>query len=343
MSIIHLSIDTKSLFFNIKNDNERGHTATVATPLKQGSAVRSELFEIEKIPEGINCFSKEDLVTQILSKSRASAKINRVCVFEKIAVNGIVLNGIPAFCIYIREETDPSNIHFGRQKLHYPMSLFFEDLNVEINNRAVLKAVSEHLHNYAFIVEAFEYCQETEIFNFNVTVVGESDIPYSKVFINRRGVGNKFVSHFYENSDVYDTEIIALREKLGYANVYPENFNEIMADNRKKAYLIVTDYLRSLGAENIRVLKAEYPYAIYDIEYTLAGFKRYLIVKYTATKSKYFSLSLPQIQFCNDFMYQAQVLLVTDILDQPKIHIYTLDDLNGLNKSINIITYEDRS
>ena len=175
--MIRLSIDTKSLYFNIKNDNERGHTATVATPLKQGSVERPELFEIERIPEGINCFSKEDLVSQILSKSRASAKINRVCVFERIAVNGTELSGVPAFCIYIREETDPSNIHFGRQKLHYPMSLVFEDLNAEINNRAVLKAVSEYLHNYAFIVEAFEYSQETEVLNFDVTIVGEFDIP----------------------------------------------------------------------------------------------------------------------------------------------------------------------
>ena len=36
MSIIRLPIDTKSLYFNIKNDNKTGHTATVATPLKQG-------------------------------------------------------------------------------------------------------------------------------------------------------------------------------------------------------------------------------------------------------------------------------------------------------------------
>ena len=150
MSMIRLSIDTKSLFFNIKNDNECGHTATVATPLKQGSVARPELFEIEKIPEGINCFSKEDLVSQILSKSRASAKINRVCVFEKIAVNGTELKDLPAFCMYIREETDPSNVHFGRQKLHYPMSLSFEDLNVDINNRAVLKAA--HLSGYKNVI-----------------------------------------------------------------------------------------------------------------------------------------------------------------------------------------------
>lgn len=342
MSLIRLSIDTKSLFFNIKNDNERGHTATVATPLKQGSVERPELFAVKEIPEGINCFSKEDLVTQILSKSRALAKINRICVFDKISVNGTLLNGVPAFCIYVREETDPENIHCGRQKLHYPMSLSFEDLNVEINNRMVLKAVSEQLHNYAFIVEAFEYCEETGVFNFDAMVVGESGIPYSKVFVNRRGAGNKFVSYFHENSDVYDSEIIALREKWGYENVSPENFNEIMEKNQQTAYQIAAEYLSKLGAENIRILKEEYPYAIYDLEYTLAGSKRYLIVKHTATKSKYFSLPLSKIQFCKDFDGQAQVLLVTDVNGEPKTHNYTIDELNRLDKSINSITYEDR-
>ena len=45
MSIIRLPIDTKSLYFNIKNDNETGHTATVATPLKQGASLHTELAE----------------------------------------------------------------------------------------------------------------------------------------------------------------------------------------------------------------------------------------------------------------------------------------------------------
>ena len=85
--------------------------------------------------------------------------------------------------MYIREETAPNNVHFGRQKLHYPTSLVFEDLDVYINNRSVVKAISEELCNYAFLVEAFED---------DATIVGENGIPYSKVFVNRRGVGNKF-------------------------------------------------------------------------------------------------------------------------------------------------------
>jgi hypothetical protein len=124
--------------------------------------------------------------------------------------------------------------------------------------------------------------------------------------------------------------------------VSPENFNEIMEKNKQIAYQIATEYLRGLGAENIRILKEEYPYAIYDLEYTLAGKKCYLIVKHTATKSKYFSLPLSKIQFCKDFDGRAQVLLVTDVNGEPKIHNYTIDELNGLDKSINSITYEDR-
>ena len=61
MSIIRLPIDTKSLYFNIKNDNETGHTATVATPLKQGASLHTELAEIYKIPENIDSINRENL------------------------------------------------------------------------------------------------------------------------------------------------------------------------------------------------------------------------------------------------------------------------------------------
>ena len=59
------------------------------------------------------------------------------------------------------------------------------------------------------------------------------------------------------------------------------------------AHSLAIDYLTSAGAENIRVLKEEYPYALYDIQYTENGARKYAIVKQTATKSKYFSLVFP--------------------------------------------------
>lgn len=342
MSCIRLPIDIKSLYFNIKNDNKTGHTATVATPLKQGASIHEELAQIVNIPENINIFSREDLISQILSKSRAQAKINGVYVFDRISVNGTLIDTDCSFCMYIREETDPSNVHFGRQKVHYPTSLIFEDIETNINNRNIIKAVSEHLHDYAFLVEAFEYDTQKQILNFDVTIVGENSIPYSKVFINKRGVGNKFTSHFTEASDVYDTEIISLREKRGYDAVNPENFNEVISENETLALDLVSDYLAGLGARDIRVLKEEYPYSLFDIQCIENGTRKYVIVKQTATKVKYFSLPLSKIQFCNDFSENALLLLVTDICGTPQIHRYTISDLNGLNKSINSITYEDR-
>jgi len=341
MSIIRLPIDAKSLYFNIKNDNKTGHTATVATPLKQGASIRRELSQITQIPENINSISREVLVSQLLSKSRADAKINNVFVFDRISVNGKPLENIPSFCMYIREETSPTNVHCGRQKLHYPPSLTFEDLDVTINNRIVTRAISEALCDYAFLVEAFEYDADTGILNFDAVIVGENDIPYSKVFINRRGVGNKFTLQFSENSNLYDSEIIALREAIGYDAVTPDNFNDVMAENSRKAQMIAIEHVNNLGGQVPRLLIESYPYAIYDIAYKFGSETHYLLVKHTATKSKYFSLPLSKIRFLNDFAASATLLLITDINGTPKLHTYSIADINRMSKSINSITYKD--
>lgn len=339
--VVRLPIDLKSLYFNIKNDNKSGHTATVATPLKQGASIRQELSQITQIPENINSTSREMLISHLLSKSRADAKINNVFVFDHISVNGKLLENIPSFCMYIREETSPTNVHYGRQKLHYPPSLIFEDLDVNINNRIVSKAISEALCDYAFLVEAFEYDMDTGILNFDATIVGENDIPYSKVFINRRGVGNKFTLQFSENSNLYDSEIIALREAIGYDTVGPDNFNDVMDENSHKAQAIAIEYVNSLGGQNSRLLVDSYPYAIYDIAYKVGAETHYLLVKHTSTRSKYFSLPISKIRFLNDFSTSATLLLITDINGVPKLHTYSIGDINRMSKSINSITYKD--
>lgn len=196
---------------------------------------------------------------------------------------------------------------------------------------SVVKAISEELCNYAFLVEAFEYDTITGILNFDATIVGENGIPYSKVFVNRRGVGNKFTLRFSENSDLYDSEIIALREALGYDSVNPDNFNEIMAQNTRQALEIANGFIQSQGGTDIRVLAEVYPYSLYDIEYKILGGSRYLLVKHTATRSKYLSLPLNKVRFLNDFSDRAALLLVTDINGEPKLHTYTIADLNRMH------------
>ena len=342
MSVLRLSIDTKSLYYNIKNDNQTGHTATVATPLKQGSAIRPELSMLSNIPESISPSSRESLATQILSNSRSDAKINGIYVFDKVAVNGHRLRNLPAYCMYIREETNSSNVHFRRQKLHYPLSLSFEDLDTRIDNKAVISAVSAHLKNYAFIIEAFEYNTDSKILNFDATIVGNNQVPYSKVFVNRRGVGNKFSTLLADEPDSYDTEIIALREKLGYDKVFPENYGEIVAKNYSIARDAIADYLSDKGAEKIRLLKNEYPFSLFDIECWIDGHKKFAIVQQTATREKSFIISTEIIQFINDFAEDTFLYLVTDICGSRKINAYSAIEVNALTKSIASIRFEDR-
>ncbi len=340
--IIRLPIDIKSLYANIKNDNQSGHTATVATPLKQGASIHEELARIMEIPEGLSASSKEELTSQILSKSRAEAIIPKVFVFDHITVNGVELTGVPYFCMYIREETDPGNVHCGRQKVHYPPSLNFSDAEIDIDNKKVMTAISSSLHDYAFIVEAFEYDTDSKILNFDVLVVGENGIPYSKVFLNKKGTGNKFTAAFTESIENYDTEIIALRENLGFDAVGPENYQEVQANNKELAYKVVINDLNEEGKKDIRCLADDYPYSLYDFEVRDGQKKKYIIVRYTSTKLTYFLLPYGKIKFCMDFQNDVNVVLVKDINSNPQVEWFSGDDINMMNKSINSVVYEKR-
>jgi len=72
--IIRMPIDLKSLYLNIRNDNKTGHTPTVATPLRQGSSIHTEIAQILDIPETIPVDSKERLSLQLLPFQCCRAK-----------------------------------------------------------------------------------------------------------------------------------------------------------------------------------------------------------------------------------------------------------------------------
>lgn len=340
--VIKMPIDLKSLYLNIKNDNRTGHTPTVATPLRQGSSIHSEIAQILMIPETISATSKEELALHILSKSRAEAKITNAFVFDMISVNGIPVETNALYCIYIREETSRHNVHFGRQKVHYPQVLKFENEEVFIDNQSVIRSISSVLNDYAFLVQAFEYDTETGILNFDVQIIGYGGIPYSKVFMNKRGVGEKFSSVFKEYADTYDTEIIALRDALGYENVGPNNFHQVMESNRALAVSIVCDHLMAIGSHSIKEVSSLYPYSLYDLEAIDNQSKRYIIVCFTSTKRPYFSLPSKQIRFLNEFSEQVDIYIVTDINGTPNIKLFSSKDINNCKKIISSVTFELR-
>ena len=338
--MISLPIDVKSLYYNILNDNQTGHTATVATPLRQGASIDEKLFKIFDIPDGVPSNSKENIICKILCNSRAKVEIRKICVFERITVNGELIFPKGSFCMYVREETDENNVHFGRQKVHYPSTFKYSDSEIEIDNKSVIEEISKQLHGYAFIVESFEYNEINKVLDFNIVIVGEHNIPYSKIFLNKKGVGNKFTSAFNEYAENYDAEIISLRNHFGYEVVYPDNYMDFVERNKVDSFEIMEKYINKIGGEKIRFLSLEYPYSLYDIEATINGKKHYYIIRFTSTKIKYFNLSSNKIRFCNDFPGSVSIVLLTDINGNPQLSEYSIDEINSMSKTINMVTYE---
>jgi hypothetical protein len=341
MSKIILPIDTKSLYLNILNDNLSGHTATVATPLKQGNSYNYELGRLLEIKEKEIYFQdKPDLIKELLKNSKSKILIKNVFVFDKISVNGIAIETKKQYCIFIKEEVDPSKAQFGRLKIHYPTNLKYEDIDLSINNKEIMQLISIVLKNYAFIVKSFEYDFKTQILNFNALIVGDNKVPYSKVFVNEKGVGNKFNLIFNEMAEDYDMEIISLRQHFG-ENVNTDNFYELALNNKIKSLDLIESTLKNIGAKNIEKTGLEYPYSLFDIRYEMNDRIKYAIVVNTSTNLKYFNLSIKRNIFCHSFEDCCDVFLITNILVKPTIHKYSIADLDNLDKSINSIKFTD--
>lgn len=336
MGKIILPIDTKSLYFNIKNDNFSGHTPTVASPLKKVF----KNFKLENIllikSNEVDITNKKDLIELLIKHSKTKVIIKNLFIFDKLSVNGNMLDVDVCFGCYIKEEIDESKKQFGRLKLHYPSKLIYEDDEISINNKKIYKAISEKLNNYAFIIRAFEFDNDTKILNFDALIVGENDIPYSKVFINEKGVGNKFNNIFNENADDYDREIIALRKEFGEA-VNPFNYLDYFRKLKLKAITIIEDQI----GYSIEVISFDYPYALFDFYYLENNIKKYGILRVTATRNIYFNLSFIQQVFIKKNSDDINVFLVSNIIDNPEIHIIDYNKILNMSMNINSIKYEE--
>ena len=343
MQKIILPIDTKSLYYNIKNDNLSGHTATVATPIKQGNSINEALMNVYKIPMQVDFQSKPKLINELTKNSKSQIKITNVFSFKNISVNHKKIETNNEFCFYIKEEIDPDRAQFGRLKLHYPISLKYDDSDCSIDNKKVINCISEMLKGYAFIVTSFEYDFDDDTLNFNAIIVGENQIPYSKVFINNKGVGNKYSNIFNEYADSYDMEIISLKKYYQQFNqsIDPENYGLIIMKCEEKAFEIADKYLSDSNCNNIINLKSDFSYSLYDYRYEEDGIIKYLVVAYTSTNMKYFNISAKQLKFINDFDEETKVMLITDLLNEPKINIYSQKDLNRFSKSINSLMLKE--
>lgn len=336
MSKIRLPIDTKSLYFNIKNDNLKGHTPTVASPLKKNDGSdKLENILIAKDAE-IDISDKNELIELLIKHSKTKVVIKNLFEFKKLSVNGKPINTNYSFGCYVKEEVDDTKVQFGRLKLHYPSKLIYEDDDLNINNREVYKEISNILGNYAFIIRAFEYETNDNSLNFDALIVGENNIPYSKVFINEKGAGNKFNVIFNENADDYDREIISLKKKYG-DEVNPYNYLEFTKNLKTKGLEVVRQYLN----KPIEYISEIFPYSLFDFCYFDKGIRKYGILRITATKNKYFNLSFIQQLFLMNNRNEAEIFLVSDALNDGILTIFNYENLSELTMNINSIKYEE--
>lgn len=332
MHKIILPIDTKSLYMNIYNDNLKGHTCTVATPIKQGKSINEQLNQIYLIPQQIDYEKHEKLVDELRKNSKSIVKINNVFLFNKIKVNNQFLKCDSNFCIYVKEEIDDSRAQYGRIKMHYPTSLKYVDLSID--NKKVLNTISSFLNDYAFIVESFEYDFDDYSLNFNIVIVGYNNIPYSKVFINNKGVGSKFNTIIKNNFDSYDMEIVVLKNQ--YFNADTNNYETFLTDARNKALEIVEEYLLKNGAIKIRNLSEEYPYSLFDIQYFINNELFYGLVRNTFTKKIYADLTAETNRFINLFT-NCKIFIISEVMEKNVLNIYDARDLERFSTRISSI------
>ena len=342
MSHFLFKLDTKSFFFNIKNDNDKGHTATVATILKQGKSINSALDDFKSCSSNV-LINNQGLIDECIKNSKSSVKINNILVFNKIYLNGEFLSDEHEFCMYLKEEIDQSKYQFGRIKLHYPSSLKYYDLTYNIDNKVVLNMISKKLHDYAFLIVKIEIFNEPGKINFITNIIGQNGIPYTKVFLNYKGdASQKFNQVFNEIADNYEIEATLMRE-YGIPEIPiidPTTYKAAYDYCQNKAISFFLEKAEENGCKNIEVLSEKYPYDIIDIELSYKGKKKYVIVCFTATNQDYFFLSNAKSGFIYDFEGDAAVVLIKNILTKnPKIEVFGIEELREMKRSLEVIKY----
>ena len=154
--------------------------------------------------------------------------------------------------------------------------------------------------------------------DFRALIVGYPNIPYSKVFINKKGVGFKFNTIFgCQSGDNYDSEIIAIRKKYG-KDIGPNDFGDFLNAASEKANLIAISFLEKNGAKEIRKISSEYPYSAYDYQYSLDGILHRSILKYSFSHTIYVDVTSFQVRMINEFE-NTNVLFIRDLDGQNEV------------------------
>ena len=359
MSVLRFKIDEKSLFYGIYNDYERGQTATVATPLNQSNDKRKWHHDIMRLfEEDINCKAIPERLTDACLKkntSQANAAIDYFYEFKSILLDGVKVNTSSSFGMYVKRETDKvilrrdgtsgPNTHYGRLKLHYPITLKFKSDGFNIDNKAVLEAIIKANGGFAYVVRGFEVDTSKMSLNFLTAMVGIEGVHLSSVFRIKKGVGKKLMLREIQRGQLDSTTLLNLEDgylvEEGYTQVEVETdfdaLHKVQTKNGKKGEKYVLNNLESiLGAKCFEVYHTsqEFPKSPYDIEYVdVDGVKQYIEVKSTSGSKKYFNMSRYEIDFMKKYENRYLLVLVSEVNNvMPTISKYRRNQILNMKK-----------
>ena len=353
--IYSFDIDEKSLFLGVKNDYKKGHTASVSTPLNQSKDKRKWNKPIYNFLEGYSennvCTLPNILEDKCLSKttSEADCKIVYFYMFSKFSLDGVPFDVDVSFAMYVKEEISlkikdrkgniVDNTHIGRQKLHYPISLFYKSDVFNIDNKIVLDKILNVNGGFAYVVNGFDIDTETNILNFRTTMVGLKDVLLSNVFKIKKGTGVKLLV----NGINFDKKALTSpgshlltgdESKTFFATL--KKILESSMDNGKKGENYVFDNLEKIiGVKTDKPLHVSktYPQSPYDIECLVNGKKLYIEVKSTEQDKKIFYMSRGERQFMDKYDDSYILILITNVKSSRKKYFkYKRDDIMNENK-----------
>jgi hypothetical protein len=352
--MIRFRIDEKSLFYGVRNDYIRGQTATVSTPINQSKNPKKWRLDImELYSTNLNVTHlPEQLISKCSVKTTSQAKtiIKYFYSFNNLKLDGENLQSNYSFGLYIKEEIDKiilnkkgqhvQNTHLGRQKLHYPITLFHETDGLKINNQKVLEQILVQNGGFAFIVRGFEIDLSEKSLNFITTLIGPKNILLSSVFKKKKGVGTKLLTTFNPlTTTISDIEVEEGEISPKLIDQALSKKNSSMIENGNLGEKIAFDHIQKIINDHPQTMKdlyhtsKSYAYSPYDIEYYENGIKKYIEVKATSSDKKIFNMSSGEIKFMERYRSQYKLLLITKVKDKfPNIYELTPDEILKFKK-----------
>lgn len=349
-SIVKFAIDEKSLFYGCINDFEKGHTATVSTPLNQSQDRKKWHNDILSLINTNARIDNTEIPSRLIDICQKNSKseniIQDVFIFDNIFVDGKKVDCENQYIMYIKRETSEmirqlngkmsQNTHLGRLKLHYPITFKYKDAKYNINNEAILKAILKVNKNYAYIVRGFEYNCKYKTLNIITSLIGPENALLSTVFRVAKGVGKKLRTNIdYLNINVLNR----VNEKdFNDDDIEDNKFdkrNKTSRYNGKKGEDFIFDIL-SRDNNSVYHTSVDYPTSPYDMEYIDEnGEKIYVEVKSTQSDKIFFRMSKYEYEFMSKYKNQYVLFMVMNVKDEfPKYKILYYKDIMNLKKEV---------